>query len=251
MTHLTSSILTRCSRLQESLAKRLVWRRHLEDARQELTRLRAELPTVEMMVTIPCAFRGRGHYRTLGLKQNMLEIRDLANRLQEHPLRNVCEIGTYKGGTLFIWCQLAAPDARIFSIDLPGGQFGGGYNKKSLPLFQSFCQPGQTLKCIRGNSHDSSVRDDFARQLDGSELDFLFIDGDHTYEGVKDDFEQYSPFVRSGGLIAFHDIRPRPELPHIQVHRLWEDLKRTHRHEEFVDTSPGRRHIGIGLIYKE
>jgi hypothetical protein len=33
----------------------------------------------------------------------------------------------------------------------------------------------------------------------------LFIDGDHRYEGVRRDFEMYSPLVGAGGLIAFHD----------------------------------------------
>jgi predicted O-methyltransferase YrrM len=41
-------------------------------------------------------------------------------------------------------------------------------------------------------------------------LDFLFIDGDHTYEGVKQDFEMYTPLVRKGGLVAMHDIVPPP-----------------------------------------
>ena len=42
----------------------------------------------------------------------------------------------------------------------------------------------------------------------GEKLDFLFIDGDHSYDGVKADFEMYAPMVRPGGLIAFHDINP-------------------------------------------
>jgi len=46
--------------------------------------------------------------------------------------------------------------------------------------------------------------------LNGEPLDFLFIDGDHTYEGVKRDFEMYSPLVRNGGIIAFHDIVKHP-----------------------------------------
>lgn len=35
----------------------------------------------------------------------------------------------------------------------------------------------------------------------------LFIDGDHSYEGVKSDYEAWEPFVVSGGVIVFHDIR--------------------------------------------
>lgn len=37
------------------------------------------------------------------------------------------------------------------------------------------------------------------------ELDALFIDGDHLYEGVKSDFDKFSPFVKKGGIIIFHD----------------------------------------------
>ena len=39
-------------------------------------------------------------------------------------------------------------------------------------------------------------------------IDFLFIDGDHTYEGVKRDFEMCSLLVRKGGIIAFLDTVP-------------------------------------------
>jgi predicted O-methyltransferase YrrM len=46
--------------------------------------------------------------------------------------------------------------------------------------------------------------------LNEQNLDFLFIDGDHTYKGVKEDFEMYSPLVRKGGVIAFHDITKHP-----------------------------------------
>lgn len=36
-------------------------------------------------------------------------------------------------------------------------------------------------------------------------IDFLFIDGDHTYQAVMTDWLLYSPLVKSGGIIAFHD----------------------------------------------
>jgi predicted O-methyltransferase YrrM len=37
-------------------------------------------------------------------------------------------------------------------------------------------------------------------------IDILFIDGDHTYEGAKADFEKYSKFVKPGGIIFMHDV---------------------------------------------
>lgn len=36
-------------------------------------------------------------------------------------------------------------------------------------------------------------------------IDVLFIDGDHSYEGVKDDWQNFEPFVKKGGKIFFHD----------------------------------------------
>lgn len=245
------TILRQFTRMQNSLAKRFCWREHLAEAQSELARLRRELPTDEMMMAIPLLFKGKGYYQTLKLKQNMVELSGLVREVRREPLRRVCEIGTFKGGTLFIWCQLAEPDAHIISVDLPGGQFGGGYSEKSLPFFQSFRKGDQRLDCIRGSSHDVEIREEFESKLGGEELDFLFIDGDHSYEGVKMDFEHYSKFVRKGGLIAFHDIHHRPNQPDIEVHKLWQELKSDYRHKEFVETDSDRRAIGLGLLYKD
>jgi predicted O-methyltransferase YrrM len=238
-------------RWQQSISKRLFWQMHLNDAVQELRSLQTELPTTEMMLSLAYLWRGKGFYESLRLKQNMLELLGLVNALKKLPLKRVCEIGTFRGGTLFVWCRIADPEARIYSIDLPGGEFGGGYNERSLPLFQSFCQTGQQLSCLRGSSHDSKIRDQFASEIGKDKLDFLFIDGDHSYEGVKQDFEFYAPFVAPGGAIGFHDIVHRPHQADIEVHRFWNELKSRHRHEEFVEQTDARRAIGIGLIYPE
>jgi predicted O-methyltransferase YrrM len=37
------------------------------------------------------------------------------------------------------------------------------------------------------------------------EIDLLFIDGDHSYEGVKTDWDLYSPLLKSGSCVVFHD----------------------------------------------
>jgi hypothetical protein len=59
----------------------------------------------------------------------------------------------------------------------------------------------------------------------------------------------YGPLVRPGGLIAFHDILPRPDLPDIQVHRFWREIKNSHDTVEFIGTEEsGKKVIGIGLL---
>jgi predicted O-methyltransferase YrrM len=47
---------------------------------------------------------------------------------------------------------------------------------------------------------------DFAKTLDNDSLDFIFIDGNHSYEGVTEDIKNYWPKVKEGGVFAGHDI---------------------------------------------
>jgi cephalosporin hydroxylase len=245
------SLLRAIGRIRNSIAKRLLWRIHLAEAKARIELYKRELTTLEMLMAVPVMFRGKGFYRSLELKQNMDELLGLARVLQQVELNTVCEIGTFKGGTLFLWCQLAADDADVFSIDLPRGEFGGGCNERCLPFFDAFRKPGQRLDCIRGDSHSREIREQFTSKLAGRELDFLFIDGDHSYAGVGQDYEEYAPMVRSGGIIAFHDILPRADQPDIEVWRFWGEIKHHHRHREFIESGDQRRRIGIGLVYKE
>ncbi len=57
-------------------------------------------------------------------------------------------------------------------------------------------------------------------------FDFLFIDTDHAYENVKDEYIRYSPLVREGGIIAFHDTAFHPEYgPGFTVWQFMDELK--------------------------
>jgi len=176
------------------------------------------------------------------------EILQLAEMVYSLKPRRILEIGTARGGTLFIWCRLAAEDATIISIDLPGGPFGGGYPLWRGVLYKYFRKPGQKLHLVRGDSHDPGTLERVREILGGQELDFLFIDGDHTYEGVKRDFEMYSPLVRRGGVIAFHDIVPGPPENVGGVPMFWRETKHRYRHLEIVkDWHQGG--CGIGVLF--
>ena len=72
--------------------------------------------------------------------------------------------------------------------------------------------------------------------LPENSIDFLFIDGDHSYEGVKNDFEMYKPLVSKGGIIVLDDIYKKDE----GVPKLWNELKQEHNCTEIgsVGTSP-------------
>jgi len=176
------------------------------------------------------------------------EILELSKYVAELKAKYVLEIGTERGGTLFLWTRLSRKDAVIISIDLPGGRFGGGYPESKIPLYKSFARNKQKLHLIRKDSHIPAVLDETKKILSGHELDFLFIDGDHTYEGVKKDFEVYSPLVRKNGMISFHDIVPGPFQNVGGVPKFWNEVKKDYKHFEIVKNA-NQRGYGIGVIY--
>lgn len=78
--------------------------------------------------------------------------------------------------------------------------------------------PRQAYEIVQKFSTD----DDALAVLASREFDLLLIDGDHSYEGVKWDYQKYGPLVRSGGIILFDDYGVKE----------WPDIKR------FVDETP-------------
>lgn len=184
--------------------------------------------------------------------QKARELAPLLALLRRRRLGVVVEIGTARGGTLYAWCKLAAPDAVLVSIDLPGGRYGGGYTIEEMSVFRGFGSPGQQLQFIRGDSHEKGTRLKLLEILEGKRIDFLMIDGDHTYEGVKRDFEMYAPLVRHGCPIAFHDILPHPDDQACEVDRFWQEISGAYEHTEFVDPyrdREGRQFGGIGVLF--
>ena len=181
------------------------------------------------------------------------EISALLHFLKHLKPKVILEIGTARGGTLFLWTFIASDDATIISIDLPGGPFGGGYPLLRKILYKSFKRHKQRIVLIRGNSHSLRTLRRVKEVLGEKKIDFLFIDGDHSYEGVKRDFEMYSPLVRKGGVIALHDIVPGSQELVGGVPRFWKELKkglRTNKVIEIVkDWNQGG--YGIGLIFKD
>jgi predicted O-methyltransferase YrrM len=176
--------------------------------------------------------------------QRPAELADLVWEVKQLRPRTIVEIGTCHGGTVRAWCECARHDARIITVDLPGGPFGGGYTDERAGVIRTFARSKQKLSLVTGDSHTDEVRQEVWDLARGG-VDFLFIDGDHSYAGVKADFEDYSPLVRPGGLIAFHDIAPYPERPDVEVERFWrEEIRGRYNMREFIH--PGD-YLGCGI----
>jgi len=222
---------------------------HRKQGIRQLRLLEQKLLSSQARFAIPFAYRGKGYFKTIAPRQNSAEIEDLYKTVRDLAPMRVLEIGTARGGTLYLWTQAATADATIVSVDLPEGQFGGAYPVCRIPFYQAFKQPGQELYLLRKDSHQANTVEEVNNLFNKHLIDFAFIDGDHTYGGVKADFLNYGPLVRPGGLIGIHDILPRPDLPAIQVDRFWNETKGKYNTREIIGPDESGRKIGIGLIH--
>lgn len=175
------------------------------------------------------------------------EFLSLLKTIEENKPKTVLEIGTARGGSLFLFSRVADKDALIISIDLPGGLFGGGYPFWKIPLFKRFASERQKIFLIRKDSHSKKTLGKAKSILRERKVDFLFIDGDHTYGGVKKDFMLYSSLVKKGGIVALHDIAPHPKESGCEVDKFWKEIKKGYKHKEFVENWH-QKWAGIGLI---
>lgn len=176
------------------------------------------------------------------------EVRALCEIVRAKRPKTIVEIGTAGGGTLFLWCRLADPSAIIISVDLPGGRYGGGYAKWRGRIYRAFSLPNQRLYLLRADSHDVSTQRRIEQILHGRRLDFLFIDGDHSLDGVSRDWEMYSPLMARDGIVAFHDIVRHPPEQDCHVDKFWDYIKGRFPHRELVEHR-NQGWAGIGVIW--
>jgi predicted O-methyltransferase YrrM len=181
--------------------------------------------------------------------QNRQEIAGLLQILTQRKPVSMIEIGSLNGGTLLLFCRTISPKAEIISIDFPDfvSRFSG-YKWYRSALFDAFKLKNQTMHVIEGNSCADSTLNKVRSILKGRKADFLFIDGDHRYEGVKKDFETYGPMVNQNGIIAFHDIAAHPNKAQYDVNRLWKEIDAGTYDKKEIIQDPDSVWCGIGLL---
>lgn len=182
------------------------------------------------------------------LAQAPKELAGLAGLLNELGATSFLEIGSRHGDTLFELAVLVPSLTRFMAVDLPGGRWGRRGSDKNLDRAAWILQRmGRDAEVLYGRSLDETI---VARAKAAAPWDFILIDADHTYKGVKADWEVYGPLA--GKAVAFHDIVGQGKRNitglKIEVPKLWQELKAEGREvREFIDP-PARMGIGVVLL---
>jgi predicted O-methyltransferase YrrM len=157
-----------------------------------------------------------------GSQQKPTELVHLAELVFLHHLKSAVEVGTYAGGTAWFLKELGMG---VVAVD-------------------------QSLANVKENNRDityvQAASHEYARQLAWTDL--IFIDADHSYAAVKQDFEAFLPKISVGGALVLHDIAVHPPELNCYVSDLWVEVKDQHLSNSFEWIEEPADWGGMGVV---
>lgn len=146
-----------------------------------------------------------------GLDRPQTQVTDAENKALTSYLpgrKKIVEIGVFEGGTTHLFAERSDDDAVVFGIDpFVKGRLGISwteliarhYNKRHLASGKI-----QFLSKFSTAIEETDI---------APPIDFLFIDGDHSLDGITADWTKWREWVPSGGIIALHDTLLTQDKP--------------------------------------
>ena len=163
-------------------------------------------------------------------------VRDLNPRI-------IVELGTHRGESYFSMCQSVKDHVLptvCYAVDTwKGDEHAGIYGN------EIFLEVNQINEDNFSNFSYlvRSTFEDAAKNFSDDSIDLLHIDGFHTYDAVKSDFDGWIAKVAPSGIVLFHDIMVRHD--DFGVWKFWEELKKDYETFEF------KHGYGLGVLFKE
>jgi hypothetical protein len=140
-----------------------------------------------------------------------------------HKPNKFVELGAYSGISYLAFCQAILEyktGTRAFAVDTwKGDEHAGYYSERIYKTLREAHDPYYAdFSSLLRMSFDEAVA-----RFDDHSIDLLHIDGLHTYEAVKHDFETWLPKLSARGIVIFHDTDVYRD--DFGVYRLWDEIR--------------------------
>jgi hypothetical protein len=152
----------------------------------------------------------------------------------------IVELGTHSGNSFFAFCQAVKENnihAKCYAVDTWQGDKHTGFYGEHVYT--------HVVKHLKENYDENAfllrIRfDEALSRFEDKSIDLLHIDGLHTYEGVKHDFENWLPKLSEKGIVLFHDTQIK--MKDFGVWKFWQELSKKYPSFEFYHGS------GLGIL---
>jgi O-antigen biosynthesis protein len=154
--------------------------------------------------------------------------------------KTIVELGVHTGNSFFAFCQAVKKlglKTMCYGIDTWEGDKHAGYYGDEIY--------NNVLKYSKDKYKENSILirkcfDNALNDFKNKSIDLLHIDGLHTYEAVKHDFESWLPKISDKGVIIFHDTNVMRD--DFGVYKLWKEISKKYPSFEF------KHGYGLGVI---
>lgn len=160
----------------------------------------------------------------------------------------IVELGVHNAVSYFSFCQAVKTfnlTTACYGVDTwKGDEHAGFYEEEIFSKVMDY----NNREYARFSTLIRSTFDDANNYFVDGSIDLMHIDGLHTYEAVKHDFENWLPKLTPGAIVIFHDINVRER--NFGVFKLWEELKSQYKNFQF-DFGHGLGIVVIGEVISD